>query len=57
MHVFTLILWIVSLVLLALAALAPRPFTYANTLPAGVFFFDLWIGLQFLIEVTDPITF
>jgi hypothetical protein len=57
MHVFTLILWIVSLVLLALAALSPRPFTYLNAGWAGLFFFDLWIGLQFLIEVSDPITF
>lgn len=57
MHILTLILWIVSLVLLAVAAFAPRPFWPGNAFALGVFAFDLWIGLQFLLELTDPITF
>jgi len=54
MHILVLILWIISWVLFALAALQPRPF---NIVAGGLFFFDLWIGLTFLLEVTDPITF
>jgi hypothetical protein len=57
MSIVTFIIWIVSLVLLGLAASNPRPFGYVNAFAAGVFAFDLWIGLQFLIETTDPITF
>lgn len=57
MHILTLILWIVSLVLLAVAAFMPRPVWPGSAFALGVFAFDLWIGLQFLLELTDPITF
>lgn len=57
MHVLTLIIWIASLVLLLVAALMPRPAFPASAFALGVFAFDLWIGLQFLLEQTDPITF
>jgi hypothetical protein len=54
MSLLVLICWIVSLVLFALAALQPRPF---NVVAGGLFFFDLWVGLTYLMVVTDPITF
>jgi hypothetical protein len=54
MHIFVLILWIVSLVLLAFEPARTRPF---QPWGLGLFFFDLWLGLHFLIETTDPITF
>jgi len=57
MHIITLFLWVISVVLLFVAALAPRPFGVASFGWVGVAVFDLWIGLQFLIEATDPITF
>jgi hypothetical protein len=57
MHIFTLFIWIISLVLLFLAAFAPRPYVWSASIGwAGLFAFDLWIGLQFLIVATDPIT-
>jgi hypothetical protein len=49
--------WVVSLVLLAIAAFLPRPWYPAGLLAAGLFATDLWLGLQFLVEATDPITF
>jgi hypothetical protein len=52
MHIIVLIIWIVSLVVLAFEPATRRPFTIG---PLGLFLFDLWIGLQFLMEVTDPI--
>lgn len=54
MHVAVFIIWIVSLVLLAVEPARTRPF---NPLGLGLFAFDLWLGLHFLLEVTDPITF
>lgn len=57
MHIVTFILWIVSLVLLAIAAFMPKPVWPSSAFALGVFAFDLWIGLQFLLELTDPITF
>lgn len=54
MHVLVFVIWIVSLVLFAFEALRPRPF---NVLAFGLFAFDLWIGLHFVLEVTDPLTF
>jgi hypothetical protein len=53
MHIIVFIIWIVSLVLLAIGYYYP-----ARHWPAlGLFAFDLWIGLHFLLENTDPITF
>ena len=57
MHILTLILWVASLVLLAVAALMPRPMWPSGAFALGVFAFDLWLGLQFLLELSDPITF
>jgi hypothetical protein len=58
MAILTFIIWIVSLVLLAIAAFHPRPWPQPHSfLAAGVFAFDLWIGLQFLIEASDAIRF
>jgi hypothetical protein len=54
MHIIVLILWIASLVVLAFEPARARPFAIGSL---GLFLFDLWIGLHFLIEVTDPITF
>jgi len=54
MHVIVLLLWMASVILLAIAALLPRPVKLEWL---GVCLFDLWLGLQFLIETTDPITF
>lgn len=53
MGVLVLILWIVSLVLFGIQAFYPN----RSILAAALFAFDLWIGLHFLMEVTDPITF
>jgi hypothetical protein len=53
MHVIVLILWVVSLVLFAYGPATTRPITVA---PWGLFFFDLWLGLQFLIEASDRVT-
>jgi hypothetical protein len=55
MALITFLLWIVSLVLLALAAFFP--FGQYNLLAAGLFVMDLWLGLQWTVETTDPITF
>jgi hypothetical protein len=58
MPVLVFIIWIVSLVLLFIAAFMPRPWTTPPAIfAAGVFALDLWLGLQFLIEATDPIRF
>ena len=55
MPILVFIIWIVSLVFLAIAAFyPPRSF---NILAVGLFTWDLWLGLQFLIETTDPIRF
>jgi hypothetical protein len=52
MHVLVFIIWIVSLVLLAVGFNYP-----ARWWPGlGLFAFDLWIGLHFILETTDPIT-
>lgn len=51
MHVIVLILWIVSLVLLLVEPVTTRPFTW--TANWGLFFFDLWLGLHFLLETND----
>jgi hypothetical protein len=53
MAVITFIIWIVSLALLGVAAFRARP---ADISMLGLFAFDLWIGLQFLIETSDPFT-
>lgn len=55
MATLTFIIWIVSLVFLAIAAFWPRP-AY-NMLAIGVFGFDLWLGLHFMIETSNRITF
>jgi hypothetical protein len=58
MPVLVFIIWIVSLVLLAIAAFYPRPWPQPHSFfAAGVFALDLWLGLQFLIEASDPIRF
>jgi hypothetical protein len=54
MTTIVFICWIVSLVLLAIAAWFPAR-TY-NLVAAGLFFFDLWVGLQTLVEGGDRIT-
>jgi hypothetical protein len=54
MHIVVLIIWVASLVVLAFEPATQRPLTVG---PWGLFLFDLWIGLQFLIEASDPITF
>jgi hypothetical protein len=57
MHVLVFIIWIVSLVLLFVAAFMPRPVWPSSAFALGVFALDLWLGLQFLLEVSDPIRF
>ena len=52
MHVAVFIIWIVSLVLLAVPPIQTRAWP-----GLGLFAFDLWLGLHFLLETTDPITF
>jgi hypothetical protein len=53
MHIVVFIIWIVSLVLLAAGYYYPTRWWPG----LGLFAFDLWIGLHFLLETTDPITF
>jgi hypothetical protein len=53
----TLVLWLLSLVLLGVAALAQRTDTAAGLALAGWLVVDLWLGLQFLVETSDPIRF
>jgi hypothetical protein len=55
MHALVLIVWIFSLAAFAFAAFWPPP--QRNITAIGLLLFDLWLGLQFLIEVKDPITF
>jgi hypothetical protein len=54
MHVLTFFIWVASLVVLAIAAFFPNRY---NFVAVGLFLMDLWLGLQVLMEVTDPITF
>lgn len=53
MEVIVFIIWVISLALFGIATFMPRPF---NIMAGGLLAFDLWIGLQFLVEATDPIT-
>lgn len=54
MHVIVLLIWMASFILLAIEALVP-PGVKIGWL--GLCLFDLWLGLQYLLEVSDPITF
>lgn len=55
MEIIVFIIWIISLVFLGIAAFyPPRSF---NILAVGLFALDLWLGLQFLMEQTDPLRF
>jgi hypothetical protein len=51
MHLVVFIIWIVSLVLLFF-----RPYTTREWHGLGIFAFDLWLGLHFIIEAGDRIT-
>jgi hypothetical protein len=55
MHIITLIIWIFSLAFLLYTPATTRPFIFGWNL--GLFLFDLWIGLHFLIDTADRITF
>lgn len=54
MTTIVFIFWIVSLVLFAIAAYFPA--RAYNLVAAGLFFFDLWLGLQMLVEGGERIT-
>lgn len=57
MHIVVFILWIISLVVLALV---PGQDRFVRNTWAwggwGLFLFDLWLGLHFLIETSDRVT-
>lgn len=55
MHIITLIVWIFSLAFLLYTPATTRPFVFGWNI--GLFLFDLWLGLQFLIATPNPITF
>jgi hypothetical protein len=54
MHVFVFCIWVASIVVLGIASFMPKPYALLNI---GLLLFDLWLGLQFLIETTDPVRF
>jgi len=52
MHILVLFIWVASVIVLAIDAFMPA----IKLQSLGLLLFDLWIGLQFLIETPDPVT-